>query len=274
MKAENKYQCLADEIRVILKKGLNTGPDILDFIDSVFSSPTSSELMEILNHDDGAEASPLIELIFFPDKLIQMRLEKLLENGCFCAGDEDKIMSCLFRHDSPKTVMTMRDGEKFVFAVPYWAASQFVSRLRISRCSDQRLIESIHNHVDESNRIMFKVGLRNSEFVQTEKKVRFLCNFLKRVTTSPDEFAVLFDFILIFLDEIGDRDDMFKALTDKKKHYLRSIREAEKFAKQLKRDNIETLLLRGVRAPHADPSDALKKMEFIDHINYAVFGRR
>ena len=66
---------------------------------------------------------------------------------------------------------------------------------------------------------------------------------------------------------------MFQALMTRKKHYFKSLQKAKKLDNQLTQHNVETLLLRGERVSYIDKADARKKIQIIDRICLAVFGK-
>ena len=66
---------------------------------------------------------------------------------------------------------------------------------------------------------------------------------------------------------------MFKALMTKKRFYFQSLQKAKNLDIQLRKHNVETLLLRGKRVSYVDRADARKKILMIDRISLAVFGK-
>ena len=66
---------------------------------------------------------------------------------------------------------------------------------------------------------------------------------------------------------------MFLALMDRKKRCIQSLQKAKKLDNKLARHNVETLLLRGERVSYIDKADARKKIQIIDRISLAVFGK-
>ena len=58
-------------------------------------------------------------------------------------------------------------------------------------------------------------------------------------------FDVCLDFTLSLLDELKDDRDIYQVLMDKKKFYLRSLQKAKQLERQLQKNNLETLLLKG-----------------------------
>ena len=66
---------------------------------------------------------------------------------------------------------------------------------------------------------------------------------------------------------------MFKALMTKKRFYFQGLQKAKNLDIQLKKHNVETLLLRGNRVSYVDRADVRKKIQMIDRISLAVFGK-
>ena len=59
----------------------------------------------------------------------------------------------------------------------------------------------------------------------------------------------------------------------KKNIYKQNLQKAVNYEEQLKKSNMETLILQGVRIPFVSKEDALKKIQIIDRISLAVFGK-
>ncbi|MDP3284646.1 MAG: hypothetical protein Q8M56_09495, partial [Desulfobacterales bacterium] len=75
------------------------------------------------------------------------------------------------------------------------------------------------------------------------------------------------------LEEADDRSDIYRILSGKKAAGFQSLINAERFEEMLQKNNIETLLLQGVRPVSVDKDAVLRKMEIIDRICLAVFGK-
>ncbi len=270
----SKHKCekLTREIESIFLEGLRPDTHVWEFINSGYSDPSPEELAEILADPEGFGAEPVMELLFFPDEAIQVRLENLLEAEAFESADEETISSELAQK-SLFTHLPLPSGADLQFAVPDWVAEGFIKRLHITKRLDPALIKAVEKGVDETHRLRTKVRLRNSRFLQTENTVGFIRDFLARIVADPEDLSLLMDDIIEFLSEIKDTDDIYTALMDKKKFYFRMLQTAKKFEKQLKKHNIETLLMQGIRAPHVDQVDVRRRMAAIDRISYSVFGK-
>ena len=55
MESQNKCEALADEIKKILSKGITLSSEVIHYIDSTFSNPTTTELQTILQDDSNCE---------------------------------------------------------------------------------------------------------------------------------------------------------------------------------------------------------------------------
>ncbi|WP_373499872.1 hypothetical protein [Desulfococcus sp.] len=264
---------LAEAIARLFRQGIHLNDAAWHFIDSTFCHPSVEALGAILSDESDPERETLLELIFFPDADQRAALEDDIARGGFTAGDEAAVLSFLL--GEPLDARLAVPGEKKILAVsvPEWAAAAFLRRLHIGRRMDPRLTEAVARFVPEAQRIRVNVGLRNSRFAQTEKKVLFLVNFFTQTAAGGEDFLDGIDFLMGFLDDIGGDVSIYRALADRKRSCFRGLRQALRFEEQLERHNIETLLLQGVRAPHVDKSDMLRQMALIDRICRTVFGR-
>ncbi|MGE0085410.1 MAG: hypothetical protein AB7S75_13430 [Desulfococcaceae bacterium] len=272
MNHDIRCELLAQRTADIFRCGLHADSDIVHYIRSVFSDPSLPELADILTDDDNAENGPLTELIFFPDENMQAGLENILEQESYEENDRERILRYLYR-EPVKAKIIFPDMGELRMAVPRWAAEGFIRRLSISKKSDCRIIRAIEKYVPADFRNIFKVRVRNSRFAQNGKNTAFLCHFLEKTEMNLPEDVDMFDYVLCFLDQIRESDQIYRALMDKKKSCFRCLEENTRFEQQLGRGNMEILLLQGIRPPQMTRDAALKEMSLIDRISYAVFGR-
>lgn len=273
MEQEEKCEMLADEIKAIISEGIVLSDDVVHFIDSTFSNPTIDELQAILDDDTNCESDTLMELLFFPDESIQMRLEEILEQCRPQKEDEDKILASLCQTPLPVT-FHFEDGRgSLKLPIPEDVIRQFLVRLNISKHLDANLTESIRNYGDEANTNRFKVKIRNSRFSPSDSKIEFLCRLFDKLGTGSNDIFECLEFVLEFLDEVKKDGDVYQALMAKKKFYFISLQKAKKLDARLEKHNVETLLMQGERVALIDQVDARKKMRIIDRISRAVFGK-
>ena len=273
MDSEEKCNQLADEIRKILGNGVTLSSEVIHYIDSTFSNPTTTELQTILHDDSNCEKDSLMELLLFPDETMQLQLEVLLQRLHFQKADENSILDDLLQEPVQVAIRFPRDREPLRLMVTEDVACQFISRLNISKHLNPELLEALNHYEDENIRNRIKVKMRNSRFSPTDEKINFLCLFFEKFDSQDNDIFECFEFVLSFLDEPTIDNDIYRTLTAKKKFYFRSLQKAKQLDTQLQKYNMETLLAQGKRVVLIDQRDARKKMRIIDRISRAVFGK-
>ena len=273
MHSPDKNALLADEILKILGKGLTLSGDVVHFIDSTFSHPTIEELEDILQDNSNCEKDSLVELLFLPDEALQDRVESLLEDHQFVEEDEDRVLSYLFQKPLAVSFHFPDKRGSFSLEIPESTARQFIKRLKISKQMDRNLLSSIKKNISENHGIRCAVKIRNSRFKATDKALWFLCIFFEKWDTQTSNVFKHADFVLSFLEEFHEDDDIFEALMKKKRFYLKHLKRTEKFEEQLLKTNIETLMLKGKITAHMDKNEARENIAIIDRISQTVFGK-
>ena len=271
---DKKCFLLAGKIERIFRDGFVLSDDIMHYIDSTFSNPSINELEEIIYDEHNCERDPLIELIFFPDELVQIKLEEFLESKDFKKKDEEKVINYILNKKLVTTIHFPENKGSIKFIVPELSALQFVSRLNISRKLNKRLLKAINKFVPDKRRTTVKVKLRNAMTVLSENKIKFLCSFFEKLKVEEDYFFKCLDFVPDFFDGIKDDKNILQSLLDKKELYFQDLQKAVRFEELLNKNNMETLISRGVRIPHISKEDAMNNIVIIDTITLAVYGKQ
>ncbi|MGD2015241.1 MAG: hypothetical protein PVH37_09910 [Desulfobacterales bacterium] len=273
MDLNKKCKHLADEIRKILGNGITLGSEVIHYIDSTFSNPTTTELQTILLDDSNCEKDSLMELLLFPDETMQLQLESLLERSHFQQTDEKSVLGDLLQDPVQATIRFPENRGSLRLRVTVDLACQFIARLHISKHLNPSLLEALNQHQDETTSDQIKVKLRNSRFLPTAEKVEFLCLFFKKFDSQVTDFFECLDVALSILDEPTIDRDIYRTLMTRKKFYFRSLQKAKQLDTQLQKQNVETLMAQGKKVLLIDQRDARKKMRIIDRISRAVFGK-
>ena len=273
MKPENKNKQVAQKIIEILQSGLTLNADTLHYIDSTFSNPSIGELDELLQDESSCETDSLLELLFFPDESVQMQLEEMLGGTRLQKEDEQEIQEVVC-NKALQTHLRFPDerGALQVKVTPSNVAP-FIMRLNLLRCLNPKLSASIAEFVPAAFQTRCRVRLRNAKPITSQNKILFLQAFFEKLEIDDDEFWDYLDFVLGFLDGCKDGPDMYEALMARKRFYFQSLQKAKNLDIQLKKHNVETLLLRGKRVSYIDAADARKKIKMIDRTSLAVFGK-
>jgi len=268
-----QYKKLAEKIIDILSNGLTINTDTQHYIDSTFSNPSAGELEALLKDQSSCETDSLMALLFFPDESVQLQLEELIDNTHWQRRDEREIQDRVGSR-SIQTQIRFTDGRGTLhIRVSPSNAAQFIEHLNLSRNLDPKIKSAVIRHVHPELQTRCKVRFRNARPINSPEKVSFLRLFFEKLRVDNDEFFDYLDFTLSLLDEPKNEPDMFKALMAGKKLYLQSLQKAKKLDIQLAQHNVETLLLGGSRIPYVDREDARRKIQMIDRISLAVFGK-
>ena len=273
MKSKDKNKQLADEIVGILKNGLTMNAETLHYIDSTFSNPSIGELEELIQDESSCETDSLLELLFFPDESVQLQLEDMLEDIQFQKQDDQKIQEMVCRKSFQTRVRFPDNRGTLGMEVTPLSVTQFIAHLNLLKCLNPKLITAINDNVPASLQTRCKVKMRNTRPITSQSKILFLQAFFEKLQGDRDVFFDELDFILSFLDECTDALDMFQSLMAKKRFYFQSLQKAKNLDIQLTKHNVETLMLRGKRVSYVDTADARKKIQMIDRISLAIFGK-
>lgn len=264
---------LADRIKAILDRGISVNRNTCHFIDSTFGT-ASIKALDAVVHDEGdCEHDALLDLLFSPDEAFQIGVEDLLTDYDFQKSDETKIAARIARGNIAPVFSFPGYNETLKIKMPAFCVDLLVTRLKIWKKSDRKLIEVICHSMTGDLQKQTMVGLRNSRFEQTRDRVDFLCNMIGKTTDSGRKFRLYFDFILAFLDESAPDGDIHNALRKKKKFYFRHLQRALKYEVDLKKSNMETMMLKKLQGPALNIADIRRNIRTIDHICLICFGR-
>ena len=271
MKPQNRK--VAEKIIDILQNGLTINADTQHYIDSTFSNPSALELETLLQDESNCERDSLMALLFFPDESAQLQLEEIIQDTHFQRQDGREIQDCVCS-TSFQTQFRFADGRgTVIMQVAPSNAAHFIERLNLSRSLDAKIRSAVARYVEPGLQTRCTVRLRNARPIASPQKILFLEAFFEKLHVADDDFFDYLDFTLSFLDEIKDEADIFQALMARKRLYFQSLHKAKKLDVQLAKHNVETLLLGGKRISYVDRADARKKIQIIDGISLAVFGR-
>jgi hypothetical protein len=268
-----RHRRLVGKIEELLRAGIEVGPDLLGYIDATFSNPSVNDLEGIVADESDPEREGLLELIFFPDEPMQQKLEELLpEAGGLGQGDVDAVAAELSARRIHTALVFSDWRDRLAVDFPPALVTTFLQRLNLTRRIEPRLAMAISTHVAPVDRIAVRVKLRNTRKHMGDGKVRFLSDFLAKLS-GDDQLLACLEFTLNFLEDIEDDADVYAALMNRRRIGWQLLQKSAQFEEKLKQDNIETLMLRGERAPHVSKAELLKTIAFIERISLAIFGR-
>jgi hypothetical protein len=273
MQRRTHCERLADRIHACFMAGIYPEPHVRHYIDSTFGLPTRRELSAIIRDPDHCERDALLELIFFPGRDIQILLEDLIGEGRFQQRDQGVILGSLMGKKPVASLYYPAGGPPVCFAAPEHAVGQFIARLYIHKRIPSRVMEALGQHVPEDLQVPARVMIRNARFACQGPKADFLETFMRRMPAMPEAFSDHLAFVLQFLEISPDDMPLQDSLARQKQLYRKNIIRAGQFERQRRGRNVETMIMQGIRIPHADPEDDMRKIAMLDTVAMALYGK-
>ncbi len=270
MASKQSCQVMADKIKNILIHGVTTDKNIKRYITSTFSDTNPEALQEILHDETDHDRDSLIDLIFTPDETVQCQLETQIETERFNSDDE-KHLCRLIAMDKPESCLIFPE-DRITIKLPLTPAiiTAYVSRLKLTQRLPLKLRTVINQQSDKAMARLIKVKLRNSGMQFTSEQIDFLYDFFKALSSSK-KFLYYVNFVIPFLESLPANKTVEMALQAQREQYLNNIDLATRFEIMLKKSNMETLMLQGIRTPHISKAETIENIATIDDICYAIW---
>jgi len=275
MKAvEERYLKVAGKIDELFQNGFSLDSKILHYIYSTFSNPSATEIEKILTGESDFEKESLLRLIFSPDESVQILLEEFLEEANIRKEDVGRITGYLSAREIQSKIIFPDERGTIKILVPPVVLGEFIDHLNMHKKLHGKLDAAVKCIAGDRSRTLAKVKIRNARKEIAGKRLDFLCLFFEKMGSEEESiFDDCLESAIEILQETDDGSDIYHALCIKKAACFQSLLYAERFEEQLQKNNIETLLLQGVRPVSIDKDAVLRKMEIIDRICLAVFGK-
>lgn len=265
------HRQLAQAIRRLFDGGIALDADARHFLSSTCDADDATAIASVLStaEEDGNDA--VLELIFFPDTAARLALEPLLATIALSDGDAPAVASALYE-DGPFSVTVRVEDAAIPLPIPEWTARRFTERLHLGFRIPEKLTEAIDTHLPDRFREAIRVRLRRSRPDLETRSAAFLANLIRNLGSAPD-IPELLEYTITLLGEATDGISGYALLMRKKIFLARSIQQALQLERRMQGNNLETLMMQGVRILSIDKEDARRQIGLIDRIAIGVFGR-
>jgi hypothetical protein len=269
-------------IRTFMADHLELGAAVRRFMEVTFGEVSAGLLAELLGDESGAERDSLLDLIFFPDPPLRIAIEAILENHPLNEADLTRLRQRLKADPVAARLQVPGADRPVPLEMPGFAVDGLLTRLNLLWRPVAGLTAAVarldarpfpHTAPGREARLHLRVWLRNAGLRQTPAQVQFLCAFLERLPADETGFVDKLDFTLVFMKEHEHAGNLYQALMARKRFLYRHLLAARDAALLAARNNMETLVMTGVRTPYLDVAAAEGALVMIDDIATAVFGR-
>jgi hypothetical protein len=255
-----------------MENGGRLTAEVLAYVDATLFSPVPDHLADYLKDDGDSQRDSLLDLIFYPDETVQIDMEPLLAAARYSASDEAVLAERLMAR-AVDVQLTMPDGLPLVqIRLPGDIKRQYLRRLNISWQIDPEVSAVIESKVSPACRPVVGVRLRNADLRFTSDRRSFLCRFFAFMDDHDPDYPDCLSLVLSLMGSAGEGDCGYDLLAGHKRFLFRSLQQANRFESLIRQSNMETLMLQGLRAPHAAPDALMRQMHLIDRICLTMFG--
>ena len=268
------YRALLQPLTKALEESGQLSEATLAFVETSLFPARPERLVSFLTDADSeSERDSLLDLIFSPDLAVQLTLEPLIEGARWSAEDSTALSHQLMATPL-RAWIRMPDGTRLVrIPVPDFIKSQYLDRLNIRWHLNEKLRAAIEQHLALDMAVCVKVRLRNGKLRPTVDQEVMLCRFFERMAGDDPDFLACLDLFLSLVDRTVKADCAYDHLVAHKRFLFRSLQQARRFEVLLRRSNMETLMLQGLRVPHAPQEELMAHMRLIDLICTRMFGK-
>lgn len=264
-------ESVARRIIAALEQAQTAGEVLVHYIESTFGSLSPETVAAAVADDTNPEQEPLLDLLFFPDAVLQEQIEDDLEAALLQPADEPALADLLASRPPTLSLLLPNSKAAMRIRMPERAAGDLIKRLRVSRRIPGRLKSAVAAHMGPSDGRRCKVELRNARLVFNDVNTSFLVQLFTRMPAHQSGFWDCLKFALDFLETTEGESDLWSALLKRKKRLVRHLRQAEQQSEHLQRSNMETLLQQGFRMPHIDIQETRRKIAWCDRLAVQVY---
>ena len=256
---------LANTIEKELRSGIAIGPDIMNYMMSVSGIKTIEDIQQILLDENSSEGASLFELMLFPDEKFQIAVEPLLEHVDYSEADEKTVCKLLISRKLPASLHFPFPGSMSV-TIPPETIQSVVTRLNITKNTDIRILDALHQKLADPLRSQCQIRLRNSKWIQSEENIRLLHKVIESGMPQHGNFLEDLNIILEFLTCPHPESDIEQALVSERERLVHLLDAADIQEHLLKTFPVEAVMLQGVRIAAIDRDEFIRRLHVLDRI--------
>jgi len=270
-KATKCARALALEIERRLTGGIVMGAETRHFLSSTFSIESPAELDTLLADPESSDAQSLLELLFTPDQAVRVDLEAVIEKHRCTAGDKKRLVAALDRKSLTVPIKFSEQEDALCVNPTKDLLETYVDGLNITLQLAPLLVKASDLKLAHRESAMVKAVLRHAPLKLTDQVSSFFVKLLEGSKRSGKSIKADIELCLAIFAEQPTVEHLFGIFMTKKRRLLQQLQLAARFEKQLAADNMETLMLKGVRIPLIDQDEARRSIARIDDICLTVF---
>lgn len=220
-----------------------------------------SELERRVSGDPDSEAICVFNMLLFPDRSLQLRLEPILQRKRFGGEDVDSIAGILI--DRQAGLRLISGNMHLILPIHPSLIPVFLERLHLTWVMDRSLLRLLHHRLGSVLWIEGAVRFRNGEFPATGLQERLTIQFLCEASGSAEKIGWLerIDFLMDILAENPMFRDVWELIEDSRRFWLQMYEKALQSERLLSQHNMETLMMARTPIGALTQEEILKRIE-------------
>lgn len=258
----NQHDALEKEILAILSEGVVIDKSIQEFI----RTSTGNSLDEIFLNDaafsESSEFEAALDLIFFPDHKMRLRIEADIPEG-FNESDEERLICAVNAATPVCHVRIPFSDHSFMIKVPERIVARFIKRFNLTRKIPGGLRVLVSQHFPGMESLVFaeiraKAGKGNVFSLITD----FLENLSSIFPPMIEDLEIIMTISGMFPEEA----EISPALTLAHRKWEFALKKHEDIERALASGCIEELMAKGMRIQAINRDDIERKMAAADRL--------
>ncbi len=270
--ARNPAQALARDVARELERETPAGAEVERLARTALGGADDAALAALLAGADAADGDPdaalLAELLLFPDREMQRALEPALAeaDAALAGGDGAQSLGRALAALEPRARFLLPGGRAVTLRPDQAACAGVARRLRPGHGAPAALARAVDAALAPEGALAARAALRHSRCPWTARNLELLVRLAASPLAGP-ELPALLAYACALLPGLAEGADLAVALARAHAAARRHLEAHRHFARRLAAQNFETLILRGERAPHADPEALRHEMRMADRLS-------
>ncbi len=268
------HKAIAQSILRFFEHGLVLDDRATHFIDSTFMTPSGNDIRCLLETECD-DRDLLLSVAVVPDNRLRLEAEAILQDSDEKCADAKSVTALM--PDRINTAIIFPDSRgKIPCVVPKSVAAELVLQLCISVKTPPQIWMEVEKKLgaDRDLRLATLSMIRNARLPASRERILFVAAFVKMADIRDAD---------TFLDRLGlvlrlaarsPGAGMFDVMAAEKAACMRALRKSKDVEKQLEKNNIETMMLKGKGGLLCvDREELLREIRDIDIVSMTVFGK-
>jgi hypothetical protein len=261
---------LARKIRSRWKGVLAIDAHTRHYLSSVLGVQSADQIARLLADPQACRSAGLVDLLVSPDQRFLTELDEPMQTADFTGADKDRIAGFL---DHPPWWIAVAPGAPMParrLRVDPDEVRRLIDQIGIGRPIAPEVLQALNVWVLPEDRAAARVCLRQRRAPLSGHQSAFLLRFLERCGAISGGFAEQMAQLLWVMDQLPGDQPVCAAMAQRRALLAAAMDAMADYRWRLTAGAIETMMLRGLRAPYVDSRTTLDTVALMDRFAGAL----